>query len=341
MTDKPRIQIVGGPPKGSDEELRQWLENHIKQYPHLNTEVLARSSNISVSRTALDAYLADTYFLPKDNGGQGVDPKNSNLERKIQVYRERIEGTVRHGYANTFVESRTWLQMQAACSTAISENVIVVVYGKPGVGKSRSLREFATRKMTTSPIEILCSSNVTTRYFAQLIAREIGLDDRPSTPQLEDNIAEKLKRNPRPLFVDQANYLNEKALGTVCHVWEKARVPIVLIGTKDLHDLFMSSRLTEDVRAQLSSRVAMHYPLAELTKEECISILKRALGEDATPENIAAIINVTKGVHRHIDMIIPRINELKNRKNNKERLANGEIKMIDIIQTAGHRLMAG
>ena len=57
-------------------------------------------------------------------------------------------------------------------------------------------------------------------------------------PQLEDRIIEKLRRYPRPLFVDQANYLKEKALGSVCYIWEVARIPIVLAGTNALHTIF-------------------------------------------------------------------------------------------------------
>jgi DNA transposition AAA+ family ATPase len=338
MTDNPKIQLVGGQVSLGDQELLQWLRKYCEEHPQHDTVVLAREQFIGVSRTALDAYLGGTYFLPKDNGGNGVDPKNSKIETAIRRFREQVEGTVRHGYANSFVESRTWMQLQQACNTAITENVIVVVYGKPGVGKTRSLTEYATAKMkSTLPIQILCSRNITTRYFVQKLARALGLDDRPPTAKLEDLIAEKLKRSPRPIFVDQANYLNEKALGSICYIWDITRVPVVLVGTTDLYNLFNTSRLTEDVRQQLSSRVAMHYPLAELTTAETTSIIKRALGADATDENVAAIINVTGGIHRHVDMIIPRINELKKR--NESKLKSKEITMRDIIETAGRRLM--
>jgi DNA transposition AAA+ family ATPase len=340
MTEKikPKIQLVGGQVSLGDEELRQWLIHYIEAHPQHDTVVLSREQFIGVSRTALDAYIAGTYFLPKENGGNGVDPKNSKIEDQIRRFRERVEGTVRHGYASSFVETRTWFQLQQACNTAINEDVIVVVYGKPGVGKSRSLMEYATSKMkSTLPIQILCSSNVTTRYFVQKLARALGLDDRPPTAKLEDLIAEKLKRSPRPIFVDQANYLSEKALGSICYIWDIARAPFVLVGTTDLYNLFNTSRLTEDVRQQLSSRVAMHYPLAELTTAETTTIIKRALGPDATDEIVAAIINVTGGIHRHVDMIIPRINELKKR--NEAKLKTGEVKLRDIIETAGRRLM--
>jgi DNA transposition AAA+ family ATPase len=338
MPNDNRLKVVGPAPPG-DEELRRWLERYIEEYPHHTTQVLSRSQYIGVSRTALDAYLAGTYFLPKESGGAGVDPKNSTIEKKVRAYSERVEGTVREGYKNTFVETRSWMQLQQACMTAINENVIVVVYGKPGVGKSRCLAEFSLRKMTTAPLLVECSINITTRYFAQKLAQGLGLDDRTPTARLEDMIAERLKRNPRPLFVDQANYLGEKSLGTICYIWERAKVPIVLVGTTLLYETFTTSKMTEDVRAQLTSRVAMHYPLAELSSAELKALVKRALGDEATDEVIAQIATVTGGIHRHVDMMMPRILDISKR--NSEKLRRGEVSMRDIINTAGSRLMTG
>ncbi len=338
MTNHSKLQIVEKPKH--DEELRLWLDKFIKEHAHLPTTALSRSDHIGVSRTALDAYVSGTYFLPKENGGLGVSG-NSQIEGKIRAYRERVEGTIRHGYENSFLDTRSWLQFQHACQTAIGENVIVVVYAKPGVGKSRCLQEYSTAKLKTMPVQILCSANITTRYFAQKIARELGLDEKTPTAPLEDLIAERLKRNPRALFIDQANYLNEKALGTICYLWEKAKIPIVLIGTKDLFELFMTSRLTEDVRAQLSSRVAMHYPLMELSVEEVKSICQRALGENATDKAVAKIFNVTKGNHRHLDMILPRVRQLADKPDNVRLMLNDVTYIEDIIEKATSRIMVG
>jgi hypothetical protein len=82
----------------------------------------------------------------------------------VRAYRERVEGSRRPGYANTFAETRARFQLQQACQTAINEHAIVGVVGKPGVGKSRGLVEFAVRRMTMAPIPILCSPNITTHY---------------------------------------------------------------------------------------------------------------------------------------------------------------------------------
>lgn len=322
-----------------DEELRQWLAEYVEGHPNLTTAELSRSDHIGMSKTALDAYIGGTYFLDKSAGGHGVDPRNSKLESKLRAYRDRVEGTVRHGYKNSFIETRSWQQFRHACKTAIDENVIVVVWAKPGVGKSRCMLEFSNESMKTRPIDILCSANITTRYFVQKIARELGLNDWHPTAKLEDMISEKLKRNPRPLFVDQANYLNEKALGTICYVWERARIPIVLIGTKDLFELFTRSSMTEDVRVQLSSRVAMHYPLMELSIEEVKTIVIHVLGERATPSVIGHIHQSTGGNHRHLDMIMPRLVQMIER--NETALNNGTVLMEQLIDKAASRLMVG
>ena len=334
--NRPPIKVVSPAPK-IDEELRQWLENHIRELPHLTTAVLSKTDYIGVSKPALDSYLDRTYFLAKEAGGRGVKPDGSNIEERIRIYREKVEGTVRHGRANTFLKTRTWEELRQAYLTAVAENAIVVAYGKPGIGKSRALLELAVRETQgTMPIRILCSPNITPRFFVQEIARALGLDDKPNIPTLEKMCAEKLTKAARPIVVDQGNYLSEKALGSICYIWDLARIPIVLIGTKLLHDLFFASRLTEDVRAQLSRRVAMHYPLSELTEGQGKAILKHAIPE-LTDQQCTLILKATGCVHGHLESVITRILDLQ--KMNELKLQSGEVSMDGIIATARARLL--
>ena len=111
----------------------------------------------------------------------------------------------------------------------------------------------------------------------------------------------------------------------------------MLTGTKHLYDTFFQSRLTEEVRGQLSSRIALHYLLPELTQAETRAILHRALGEGATEEVVTLIHTLTGGLFRSVDMIVPRIQELQQR--NEQRLLQGTLKIQDIIKTAASRLM--
>lgn len=69
------------------------------------------------------------------------------------------------------------------------------------------------------------------------------------------------------------------------------------------NDLFTTSRLTEDVRAQLSSRIAMHYPLSGFVLAEAKAFIQWRLGEYATDEAVAQIYNITGGLPRYIETL--------------------------------------
>jgi DNA transposition AAA+ family ATPase len=320
-----------------DEELRRWLENYIKDYPHHNTNVLSRSQYISIPRTVLDSYLAGKYFLAKAIGGEGNNPKKSKVEPAIRAYREKVGGTVQHGYGKPFFQTNVWKHMRNALRIALDENAIVVVYGKPGVGKSKALHEFALREMSRAPLIVLCSRNITASFFVKYIAEELRVKNYGSIADIENEICKKLQKRPYSIFVDQANFLGERSFGSICQFWEKAKISIALVGTRDLYDSFMKSTLTEDVRAQLTSRIAIHYSLPELELEEVKAIIQHTLGVEATDEVIAQIYNITGGIHRNVDMILARILDLKSK--NFELLDSKEIDMKEIITVAGSRLM--
>jgi hypothetical protein len=107
--------------------------------------------------------------------------------------------------------------------------------------------------------------------------------------------------------------------------------------TKSLYDTFMRSQLTEDVRAQLSSRIALYYEIPALSIPEAKAIIVRGLGDIADDELVALICNATGRIHRHIDMIIPRILDLM--ATNEEEIAQGKLTVTDVISMASSRLM--
>jgi len=109
------LTVIGGGKGLGDENLRRWLECYIKEHEHLTTTELSRSDHIGASRSALDAYLAGTYFLSKEMGGLGKDAENTNWKIESDHIATSVEGTVRHGYRNTFIETRSWHQFQHAC----------------------------------------------------------------------------------------------------------------------------------------------------------------------------------------------------------------------------------
>lgn len=337
MTDE-QAKLTGKDGRG-DSELRSWLNNYICEHPQHTTVVLSRVAYIGISRKALDAYLAGTYFLPKEDGGMGASPADSRIESAIAAFHDRVERGQRTTLAERFLETRTWKQMERACSAAILENRIVLVYGRAGIGKSRCLTEYALRQMVVPPLVILCSMSVSTNYFMVKLAEALGHSRREATGKLEDMVAEKLRRTPRAVFVDQANFLTEQSLGSICYLWEKAQIPIVLVGTPSLHDRFMSSRLTEDVREQISSRVALHYLLSELSPAEAKALIAKILTEEASEQNIGLVYKLTGGRFRNLEFFHPRYVEL--RELNKEQLKRGEVQTGEIIKMAAARLIIG
>jgi hypothetical protein len=80
-----RVERTGG-----DEGLRKWLKGYVESHPQQPTAVLSRAQYIGVSRRALDSYIAGTYFLPEDEGGEGVDPKASKIEHGIHRHVDMI-----------------------------------------------------------------------------------------------------------------------------------------------------------------------------------------------------------------------------------------------------------
>ena len=320
-----------------DENLRRWLADYLAAHPAHSTAVLARADYIGISRRALDAYVNGVYFKPTTEGGLGSDPADSRLEAAIRAFRSRVQSLDQHGRLGSFQETSAWKYLQHACDTAINENAIVVAYGRPGVGKTRCLLEYIARRMAMQPISILCSPNTTPPSFAKLFAQMVGAPVRRQLHLTEEEIITKLRRAPKPIVVDQANYLDEQSLGTLCFIWERMPIPMILTGTKQLYDTFFRSRLTEEVRGQLSSRIALHYLLPELTQTETRTILQQALGDAATEEAVALIHSLTGGVFRSVDMMIPRLLELQQR--NEQKIAEGTVKMPDLIRTAASRLM--
>jgi hypothetical protein len=83
----------------------------------------------------------------------------------------------------------------------------------------------------------------------------------------------------------------------------------------------------------------MHYPLSGLSVPKSKAIIQRALGADATDEVVAQIHNITGGIFRHIELLIPNLLDLMVL--NAEGLTSGRVKLSELIAMAGSRIMIG
>lgn len=153
---------------------------------------------------------------------------------------------------------------------------LVVMYGPSGYGKSIAAA-FAATKHRAYYVE--CRDTWTKKAFLQAILRDMAISPARTLSEMVDQIAEQLTRSGRPLLVDDAQYLLDKAAanvitdlinasqGTIVLIGEE-RVPSSLAKLERLHN-----RVLEWVPAQpstlddLRDLASTNYPHLILTDE--------------------------------------------------------------------------
>lgn len=111
-----------------------------------------------------------------------------------------------------------------------------VVHGEPGEGKSTAVA-FAVIETRGAFIRARASWTMTSMYDA--ICHGLGLPTHPHSARMLDAIIERLADAPRPLFIDEADYLTRpyqsgpELLDALRDIYDLAQVPVVLIGHAD------------------------------------------------------------------------------------------------------------
>lgn len=105
---------------------------------------------------------------------------------------------------------------------------LVVKYGPSGYGKSVAAA-FAANKHRAYYVE--CRDTWTKKAFLQAVLREMGLVPTRTLSEMVDQVAEQLSLSGRPLLVDDAQYLLDKAAANVItDIYNASQGTIVLIG---------------------------------------------------------------------------------------------------------------
>jgi hypothetical protein len=81
----------------------------------------------------------------------------------------------------------------------------------------------------------------------------------------------------------------------------------------------------------------MHYPLIGLSLSEAKAIIERELGQYSTDNAVAQIYNITAGLPRYIEMLMPILQNLIER--NSKDLQSGKITPGTLIAKAASRLI--
>lgn len=198
---------------------RAWAEAYRKEN---KLSKAAMAEHINYSRTVYSRFEEGTY-----------DGDPDPVRAAIRALRDRVEGPGGLSVVVGFRETSTAATVFDAYALAQAGELVILI-GESGEGKSEALKEIARRASRNghvTPVYFECTVFTSAFALVSALGKAVGCDRRPNPDSLLRDIAEKLKRTPRPLLLDEVHYAHEKALEAVRQIRDQSGVGIVLAGT--------------------------------------------------------------------------------------------------------------
>lgn len=106
---------------------------------------------------------------------------------------------------------------------------MALVYGEPGLGKSRTALWWAVKN---DAVYLRSSNMMSGRWLLEELVEELGETPFYKTSDLFKQCVNQLLLNPRIILIDEIDYLagDSKAIETIRDIHDKTNVPIVLLG---------------------------------------------------------------------------------------------------------------
>lgn len=177
------------------EQVRQ----HIAETGATQTRI---AKEAGINSGALSAYLNESYKGNKEE----LETKLINyFERLAQKSREFVE-------APSFIETTTARQVFNTLRFAQNANVLALIHGASGVGKTQAAREYRRRYSNVWLVTASPSRSSLSEILYE-IALEVGISDAPRRKgSLSRLIARKIRGTAGLLIVDEADHLPYEAL---------------------------------------------------------------------------------------------------------------------------------
>ncbi|MEI8389910.1 MAG: ATP-binding protein [bacterium] len=106
---------------------------------------------------------------------------------------------------------------------------MALVYGEPGLGKSRTALWWAVKN---DAIYLRSSNLMSGRWFLEELIEELGETPFYKTSDLLKQCVNQLLQKPRIILIDEIDYLagDSKAIETIRDIHDKTNAPIVMLG---------------------------------------------------------------------------------------------------------------
>lgn len=220
---------------------------------------------VGIGESTISRWLKGTYPSPEK-----IDAKVREFLEKEAV-RETITETKDIQFVMTAIAQQVW----GALEYGRIQRTISVVYGDAGIGKTRTMREWAADK--TDVVVVTANPAVKSpKGFFKLLARQLKTTAQGSLDDIVMDIMDKLMVSDRTIVVDEAQHLTRESLELVRSINDATGTAIVLMGNEIIYSKMLGKQQAEF--AQLFTRIGMR---------------KHLLTDYFVESDVAAIFGVT------------------------------------------------
>lgn len=222
---------------------------------------------IGLSPTALSQFINDNYRGDNDSVCGKLTIWLDNRNRKNNEMPQ----------APDFVQTKTVRQIWSALQYAQLAQCISVIYGSPGVGKSKALQQFALERPNVWQITVSPSRSSLSECLYEL-ALELGVGDAPRRAgQLGRVIRRKLRGTSGLLIIDEADHLDYPVLEELRILQEETGIGLALVGNNQVYSKLTGGNSRNVDFARLFSRIAKKVAILK-TKKEDVKAISEAWG---------------------------------------------------------------
>ncbi|WP_370429622.1 AAA family ATPase [Actinobacillus pleuropneumoniae] len=268
------------------------LINQIKQHMSENGYSQAKvAKEAGVNAGALSSYLNENY---KGNVAE--------LESKLTAYFERLTEKAReYVEAPSFIETTTARQIFSTLRFAQNANVLAIIHGASGVGKTQAAREYRRRYSNVWLVTASPSRSSLSEILYE-IALEVGISDAPRRKgMLSRSIARKLRGAAGLLIIDEADHLPYEALEELRLLQEEitnesdmgSGVGLVLIGNDKVYTRLKGGMSPTHEYGRLWSRNAKRTSIQK-TKKSDTQAVAEAWGLADNKEALEVMQSITE-----------------------------------------------
>lgn len=164
---------------------------------------------------------------------------------------------------------------------------IGLVHGFTGAGKTTAVAQLVVRH---NGVHLRAMAAWTTSALLGALCGELNGVPRGRNAVMIDFILEKLAEEPRPLFIDEGDYLLKDVamLETLRDIHDMSGVPLVIIGMDDIH-----KKIT--ARRQFSRRITQWCEFNRLDAEDTATVARTVCEVEVKPKLLDKLRAATGG----------------------------------------------